>query len=207
MKKNGVAWLILVVLVVMTVSLPSFGGAVESRFPSLLVAGPHSEAPARMAASGVSVRSGSSTGHSLGMTPDSSSSWYVAQTLVLFNNTLVSGNFLAQNGVGPHGVAYDSAKGEVFVVNVNSNNVSVISDATNTVVATVNVRASSSSPPPNSTSPTSYILIGVVVVVIAAIAGVMLMRKRAPPKRASTSPNEPGEDKAPERAEDKEDPS
>ena len=52
-----------------------------------------------------------------------------------------------------------------------------------------------------------YILIVVIVVVVAVIAGVMLMRKRAPPKRASTSPKEPGEDKAPERAEGKEDPS
>ena len=39
----------------------------------------------------------------------------------------------------PEGVAYDSLKGEIFVVNLDSNTVSVISDATNAVVATVSV--------------------------------------------------------------------
>ena len=51
-------------------------------------------------------------------------------------------------GIGPYAVAYDSGKGEVFVANDNATvflgysgngNVSVISDATNTVVATVPV--------------------------------------------------------------------
>ena len=37
------------------------------------------------------------------------------------------------------GVAYDSGKGEIFVTNTGSNTVSVISDESNTVVATVNV--------------------------------------------------------------------
>ena len=37
-------------------------------------------------------------------------------------------------GSNPNGVAYDSAKGEIFVVSQSSNTVSVISDATNTVV-------------------------------------------------------------------------
>ena len=37
----------------------------------------------------------------------------------------------------PTYVAYDSAKGEVFVANDGSNSVSVISDTTNSVVATV----------------------------------------------------------------------
>ena len=35
--------------------------------------------------------------------------------------------------------AYDSGKGEVFVVNSGADTVSVINDVTNTVVATVNV--------------------------------------------------------------------
>jgi serine/threonine-protein kinase len=43
-------------------------------------------------------------------------------------------------GTYPNGIAYDSGKGEVFVGNENGNNtVSVISDATNAVVATVKV--------------------------------------------------------------------
>ncbi|MCI4318844.1 MAG: YncE family protein [Thermoplasmata archaeon] len=44
-------------------------------------------------------------------------------------------------GVGsqPVGVAYDSGKGEVFVTNSGSGNVSVISDATDSVVATISV--------------------------------------------------------------------
>src|SRR5256712_7116925 len=62
---------------------------------------------------------------------------YVAYTLVLFNNTLIPGNFLAWNGLQPVAVAYDSGKGELFVT--NSNSVSVISDATNAVVASVPV--------------------------------------------------------------------
>src|ERR1017187_8501737 len=42
-------------------------------------------------------------------------------------------------GSQPYGIAYDSAKGEVFVANAASNTVSVISDSTNAVVATVAV--------------------------------------------------------------------
>jgi YVTN family beta-propeller protein len=42
-------------------------------------------------------------------------------------------------GSEPWGVAYDSGKGEIFVVNYGSTTVSVISDSTNTVVANVTV--------------------------------------------------------------------
>ena len=42
-------------------------------------------------------------------------------------------------GIAPEGIAYDAALGEEFVANAGSNNVSVLSDATNTVVHTVNV--------------------------------------------------------------------
>jgi YVTN family beta-propeller protein len=42
-------------------------------------------------------------------------------------------------GKTPQGIAYDSAKGELFVANLNSGTVSVISDTTNSVVATVPV--------------------------------------------------------------------
>jgi YVTN family beta-propeller protein len=39
----------------------------------------------------------------------------------------------------PDGIAYDSSKGEVFVSNGGNNSVSVISDATNSVVATIDL--------------------------------------------------------------------
>src|SRR2546430_8988589 len=42
-------------------------------------------------------------------------------------------------GSNPTGVAYDSARGEIFVANQGSNTVSVISASTNAVVATVPV--------------------------------------------------------------------
>ena len=74
-------------------------------------------------------------------TTNPTGAWAVAQTLVLPNNTLVSGNYPAQNGVGPYSDVYDSGKGEVFVT--NSNGLSVISDVTNQVVATVAVVAGS----------------------------------------------------------------
>jgi YVTN family beta-propeller protein len=40
-------------------------------------------------------------------------------------------------GNTPQGVAYDSAKGEIFVSNGQNNTISVISDSTNTVIATI----------------------------------------------------------------------
>jgi YVTN family beta-propeller protein len=45
-------------------------------------------------------------------------------------------------GSGPIGVAYDSAKGEMFVGNNSDGTVSVISDVSNTVVATISVGTS-----------------------------------------------------------------
>src|SRR2546427_5094916 len=70
---------------------------------------------------------------------------FVAYTLVLLNNTLIPGNFLAGNGLIPVATAYDSGKGEVFVANLGTppvaGLVSVISDATNAVVASVAVGA------------------------------------------------------------------
>src|SRR5438093_565002 len=44
-------------------------------------------------------------------------------------------------GSVPEGVAYDSAKGEVFVTNLVDGTVSVISDSTNAVVATMPVQS------------------------------------------------------------------
>src|SRR3989442_502274 len=63
----------------------------------------------------------------------------VAYTPGLLNNTLIPGNFLAGNEVRPAFVAYDSGKGEVFVSDLQSNHISVISDTTNTVRATTSV--------------------------------------------------------------------
>src|SRR3989442_10981354 len=64
---------------------------------------------------------------------------FVAYTLVLSNNTLIPGNFLAENGLIPVATAYDSGKGEVFVANLGTPPVGgllgAISDATNTAPA------------------------------------------------------------------------
>ncbi len=68
---------------------------------------------------------------------------YVAYTLDLCTNHLYSGNAFPTDcgNLAPKGVAYDSGKGEVFVANWNSHNVSVISDGTNKVVAAIPVGA------------------------------------------------------------------
>jgi YVTN family beta-propeller protein len=117
-------------------------------------------------------------------TPDSTPP-YVGQTLVLLNDSLIPGNFIANGGelpefgaydsgkgtiyvataqadvvdeisgathevnaaivVGPNqfsfpfAAAYDPAHGEVFVTDSGTNEVSVINDSSNTVVATINV--------------------------------------------------------------------
>jgi YVTN family beta-propeller protein len=63
---------------------------------------------------------------------------YVKETLDLLNNTLHPGNFLAQNGIGPGAAAYDSAKGEIFVIS-GSNTVTVLNAATNAIVTTIAV--------------------------------------------------------------------
>ncbi len=72
---------------------------------------------------------------------NSSNAGYVKYTLVLLNNTLVNGNFVnnAGNGIGPSGVAYDSSNGYLYVTNLNSNSVSVINGASNTVIDTIAV--------------------------------------------------------------------
>ncbi|MFG1556163.1 MAG: YncE family protein [Thermoplasmataceae archaeon] len=64
---------------------------------------------------------------------------YVKYTLVLANNTLVKGNFLSANGNGPNQAAFDSSNGYVYVTNFNTNSVSVINGATNTVIANISV--------------------------------------------------------------------
>ena len=62
------------------------------------------------------------------------------------NVVATDGRNSAQIGVGsgPYGIAYDSGKGEVFVANFGSSNVSVIGDTTNAVVASVAVTGGAS---------------------------------------------------------------
>jgi YVTN family beta-propeller protein len=64
---------------------------------------------------------------------------YVSNSLVLANNTLLPGNFAAENELDPGLVAYDSGKGELFVGSGISDNVSVISDATDTISAMIHL--------------------------------------------------------------------
>jgi YVTN family beta-propeller protein len=61
----------------------------------------------------------------------------VAETLVLINNTLVAGNFLAPNDLAPMFVAYDPAQAEIFVTSQLLSGVTVVSDANLSVLATV----------------------------------------------------------------------
>jgi 40-residue YVTN family beta-propeller repeat len=68
------------------------------------------------------------------------SAGYVKYTLVLFNNSLINGNFAnTGNGLSPTEIAYDSSNGYVYVTNYNSNSVSVINGATNTVITGIPV--------------------------------------------------------------------
>jgi YVTN family beta-propeller protein len=64
---------------------------------------------------------------------------YVADTLVLLNDTVLPGNALPPDGLSPGALVYDPAKGEVFVLESNSGSVSVLDDATDRVVATIPV--------------------------------------------------------------------
>jgi YVTN family beta-propeller protein len=64
----------------------------------------------------------------------------VNDTLVLENNTLVHGNYLAPTASGPEDAAYDIAKGEVFVSSFGGT-VAVLNDTSNRVVAVVTVQA------------------------------------------------------------------
>src|SRR5207245_6563531 len=59
--------------------------------------------------------------------------------LTVISSATTSGraNIFLRYAATSFGVAYDGAKGEVFVANQGSNNVSVISDAKNAVVANV----------------------------------------------------------------------
>jgi YVTN family beta-propeller protein len=50
----------------------------------------------------------------------------VSSTFVLFNDSLVSGNFLAQYGTEPQDVAFDSSTGDLFVSDFGTDSVSII---------------------------------------------------------------------------------
>ncbi|MGP8145169.1 MAG: YncE family protein [Thermoplasmata archaeon] len=63
----------------------------------------------------------------------------VAGTLILSNQTLLPGNYTGGVATDPGGAVYDNRTGEIFVTNLNSNNVDVISDATDKVVAQIDV--------------------------------------------------------------------
>jgi len=65
----------------------------------------------------------------------------LALILVLSAGNLVHAEVTSMIPLGtlPQGLAYDSAKGEIFVANPAVNAVSVISDSTNVVITTINV--------------------------------------------------------------------
>jgi YVTN family beta-propeller protein len=63
------------------------------------------------------------------------------ETLVLENNTLVPGNFLAGSGTDPLGVVYDYRHGEFYVADGGSNNLAVVSDTTDRVTNLITVGA------------------------------------------------------------------
>ena len=71
--------------------------------------------------------------------PTSAAVPHVKDSLVLLNNTVVPGNFPALNGIQLNGEAYDGGRGEVFVADELTNNVSVISDSSYKVVAGIPV--------------------------------------------------------------------
>jgi YVTN family beta-propeller protein len=68
-----------------------------------------------------------------------SESPYVASTLVLANNSLLSGNFVPANPEYPMGVVYDNSTGQFFVTDYLSANVTVINASTQHVVSDIAV--------------------------------------------------------------------
>lgn len=89
--------------------------------------------PPREGLPGVDTRPG--VGPPVSASPDPT----VLSTLVLANNSIVPSNFLPTNpkGEAPSAVAYDPAKGELFVTNANRSLVDVVSDVSNRVVHTI----------------------------------------------------------------------
>jgi YVTN family beta-propeller protein len=63
----------------------------------------------------------------------------VSDTLVLFNNTLVPGNYLAGNGLDPKDAAYDPVNGMLYIAEYGTSNLSIVDPATNLVVGSIPV--------------------------------------------------------------------
>ncbi len=63
----------------------------------------------------------------------------VQSTLVLLNDSLVPGNFLAGNGIQPTSIVHDDANGLLYVTSYLTNSVVVINETSNSVVATIPV--------------------------------------------------------------------
>jgi YVTN family beta-propeller protein len=64
---------------------------------------------------------------------------YVAKTLVLGNNSLETGNFLAANALGPTSLAIDPKTRQVFIANSKSNNLLIVDASTDRILASVPV--------------------------------------------------------------------
>ncbi len=69
---------------------------------------------------------------------------YVAYTLILYNNTLVSGNAIARSGsrLFPNAMAYDSSNGYIYVSDWGTNSVSVIDPANDSVIGNISAGVS-----------------------------------------------------------------
>jgi len=63
----------------------------------------------------------------------------VIRTLVLWNKTLVSGNFRAANGLGPDAIAYDSVQQDLYVADGRSASITVVDAWTSAVVGSIPV--------------------------------------------------------------------
>ncbi|MCI4323794.1 MAG: YncE family protein [Thermoplasmata archaeon] len=72
---------------------------------------------------------------------DGSGGFGVVQTLVLFNDSQIPGNFVAGDGLFPSAAVYDPIAGVILVTDAASNNVSVINDVTNQVIGSISVGA------------------------------------------------------------------
>ncbi|MGA2664711.1 MAG: hypothetical protein ABSF83_07190, partial [Nitrososphaerales archaeon] len=82
-------------------------------------------------------------------------------------------------GPGPFEIAYDSAKGEMFISNPQADAVTVVSDAatatstTSAATTTSTTSTTSSSAASSSSMPSSYLAVAAINVTILAILGVL----------------------------------
>lgn len=111
---------------------------------------------------------------------------YVSVDFNTFNKVLAfngtSDSLVATISVGtfPEGIGYDGANGELYVVNGQTDNVSVISAASNTVVATISLQAL----PPNAPAFDwlSWALMAAGALTLAVVSSLVFMRWRGSPK-------------------------